>query len=70
MGIKILVEGGMKRSSARPYIAKLLKTWDDEVVADALEESRGTAQPESYVMKLLQAKPKKQVKADPWEGAH
>lgn len=70
VGIKILTEGGMKQTTARSYIAKLLKSWDDDAVTDALEESRGTAEPESYVMKLLQAKPKKRVKSDPWEGAH
>ena len=68
-GLTVLTEAGMSQPSARSYIAKLLKSWDEGTVADALDEARGTADPKAYAMKILQGKPKLRPPADPFAGA-
>lgn len=58
-GIQTLTAANVPIESARTFIGKLLKSWPADVVADALAEARGTADPKGYATKLLQAKPRK-----------
>lgn len=70
-GLKVLTDAGMKHETARTFIGKQLKFWAADDVADALQESRGTADPKAYALKLLAAKQKKPGYggADPMAGA-
>jgi uncharacterized protein YdaU (DUF1376 family) len=70
-GLKILTDAGGSIESARTLIGKWLKDWSASDVSDALQESRGTANPKAYAFKLLSSKQKKHGRggSDPLAGA-
>jgi hypothetical protein len=70
-GLQVLTAANVPIESARTFVGKCLQDWPADTVLDALQESRGTASPKAYVMKLLQSKPKKPGRAsdNPTRGA-
>jgi uncharacterized protein YdaU (DUF1376 family) len=69
-GLQVLTAANVPIESARTFVGKCLKDWTADIVLDALRESRGTADPKAYALRLLQAKQRKPGRgADPTRGA-
>jgi len=55
----VLTESGLSLETSRSWVSKCLKDWPEDTVKDAILEARGTNDPKSYAMRILQGKPKK-----------
>jgi hypothetical protein len=59
LGVTVLTESGVNEKLARPYLASLLKQWDEATVLDACRAAMGKAEPKAYMRKWLDDKPKR-----------
>lgn len=59
LGLELLREAGLTDRTARPFLGRLMRDYDEATLNDAFLAAAGKADPKGYVLGVLRTKPKR-----------